>query len=234
MTLSCRPKPLSVVRSAILLDLDDTLFEELSYVRSGFAHVARLLAADTGRSAQRLSDEMWSLLAAHGRGRVFDTVLANAGLEPAPDRIRQLVAAYRAHRPSISLYEGVDEVLRTLRARCALAVVTDGDPGMQRRKVEALRVAELVDVVTYCLDHGAPKPSVAAYRHALKAIACEIGEVLVVGDDVTKDLPAAEALNARFVRVRTGRYRDLPMPPSTTPVHEIASIRDLPGLIMSL
>jgi hypothetical protein len=64
----------------VALDLDDTLYPEESYVRSGFRAVASTLAARWQVEEERAFSIMWEPLERDGRGAQFDRVVAELGL----------------------------------------------------------------------------------------------------------------------------------------------------------
>jgi putative hydrolase of the HAD superfamily len=205
---------------ALIIDLDDTLYEERRYVLSGF----RAVAAEISRrfpqvDAGRVFSDMLAELDAHGRGQVFDRALANLRLGADPQLIGALVQAYRSHRPEIALWPGVADALADLARGHKLAVVTDGSPLMQRRKVEALAVEPLVDEVLYCWEHGSPKPDPACYVEALRRLGARPEETVVIGDNPGHDMAAAAVIGCRSIRVLTGRYAslgDAGFPPDAT------------------
>lgn len=213
---------------ALLIDMDDTLFDEGDYVRSGFRAVAEAVAKDyPGVTADDLHGEMIAELAESGRGKVFDAALARAGLAPTPERIADLVATYRTHRPAIAFWPGVAEALKELKTDYRLAVITDGLGIMQRRKVAALGLEPLVDLVVYCWELDAPKPHPRPYRVALEALGSTPSEALVIGDNPAHDLAAAEALGCGFIRVAAGRFAAEPSPALAT----VARFADIPHLL---
>src|SRR5690242_8172030 len=119
--------------SAILLDLDDTLYEEASYMRSGFASVAARIADIAGYAPAAVLEVLLATERRDGRGRVFDTALAAFGVAAEPALVQDLVSLYRAHRPRIALAPGARELLARLRRQGRrTAIVTDGLPMMQR------------------------------------------------------------------------------------------------------
>ncbi len=191
---------------ALLIDLDDTLYDEASYVRSGMAAVAREIAGLSGAPVPEAEALMLGELARNGRGKVFDAALERLGVTPQPDLVRGLVEAYRDHRPEISLWPGVREALADLAADHRLAIVTDGLGLMQRRKVEALGVEALVGTVVYCWELGWPKPDPRPYLKAMEHLGGTPDETLVVGDNPGHDMAAAQAAGLRSLRVRTGRF----------------------------
>jgi putative hydrolase of the HAD superfamily len=72
---------------AVLFDLDDTLYREHDFVDGGFRAVADLLASRTGRGPGELVRRLWELHARDGRGRLFNTLLAELRLDGEPDSV---------------------------------------------------------------------------------------------------------------------------------------------------
>lgn len=195
---------------ALLIDLDDTLYDEGSYVRSGFAIVAREIAGLPGAGpVAQVEDVMRDELARRGRGTVFDATLRRLGITPRPDLIKGLVEVYRDHQPDIALWPGVREALVDLSQDHRLAVVTDGLGVMQRRKVAALGVEPLVEALVYCWELGWPKPDPRSYLKAMEQLATTPERTLVIGDNPAHDMAAARAAGLRSLRVRSGRFADV-------------------------
>lgn len=218
----------------MLIDLDDTLYEERTYVMSGFADVAAAVAVETGSDESELFSAMVEEFDRNGRGKVFDSALERVGVPPTSDRIARLVDRYRAHRPMIRFFEGVIPALAELRDSYKLAVVTDGRPLMQQRKVEALGVRQHVDTIVYCMECEAPKPSPRAFLESLSTLGAELKHAVVVGDDVVADLGAASAMGCPFIRVRTGRLRGVPTPDAPVHVVEIEGLHELKDALLSI
>ncbi len=192
---------------ALLIDMDDTLYDERDYVLSGFRTVAAAVAQRFPRAdPEALYAGMLSELATSGRGSVFDAALERAGISPQPSYVAELVEIYRAHQPVLTFWPGVSETLADLRHNYRLAVITDGLGVMQRNKAAALALGERVDEVVYCWEQQAPKPDPKCYHQALRALDTDADEAVVIGDRPDHDMAAAAAVGCRSIRVRTGRY----------------------------
>lgn len=221
------------MRQALLIDLDDTLYNEHDYVRSGFRHIAAILSAECGTPAADLASFLESRLATEGRGRLFDELLIAHGLPGTPENVNRLVQAYRDHRPAIALAADVKHTLAQLRQRFVIGIVTDGLESIQRRKTDALGLAQFVDTIVYCWEHGEPKPSPRGFQLALQHLG-DPPVAAVVGDNVHHDLPAAVALGTPFIRIRGGRLQADETPDVPIPVVEVGSFCDVPQAIASL
>jgi putative hydrolase of the HAD superfamily len=212
--------------SVLLIDLDDTLYDERLYVESGFSAVAAELASRSGRDAAEIQKAMTNELDRSGRGHVFDYTLAELGLAAGADEITSLVALYRSHKPQVALYPGVAETLLRLRKRHRLAIVTDGLESMQRAKVSALGLESLVDTLVYCWKERAPKPEPRAFAQAIERLGGELRDAIVIGDSPHADMAAAAALGIPSIRVRSGRFASVANLPHAPPTAEIATFAE--------
>ncbi len=183
----------------LVLDVDDTLYLERDYVRSGFEAVAAFL------DEPRFATVAWGLFCDGVRGDTFDRTLAVLDL-PRAAHVEELVACYRDHAPVIALADDAVRLLDAARgAGMALAAVTDGPLSSQQAKVAALGLAAWgVDVVctaSYGPGFGKPHP------RAFTDIASRVGRVdpsafVYVADNPTKDFAAPADLGWATVRVR--------------------------------
>lgn len=215
---------------AVLFDMDDTLYDEATFVRSGFAHVAGEIARLAGVSADDVEAHMHRVLGTEGRGRIFDSALAFVGIRPEPALVARLVTAYREHRPAIALDPKLADMLTRLRSCWRLGIVTDGLATVQRRKVAALGLDSLVDTIVYCWEEEAPKPHTSGFLKALQNLLVAPERAVVVGDRPDHDMAAARAIGARCIRVLTGRFRDERDSPGTMPdaiVSDLASVEPI-------
>jgi putative hydrolase of the HAD superfamily len=188
----------------VLFDMDDTLYDERSYVESGFRAVARHLARRFGLEPSALTSQMLETLAEEGRGKVFDRILERHGLR-ASQPVDDLVEVYRNHDPDICLYPDVAPVLSALAGRgMRLGVVTDGWWSVQKKKAAALGLDRKVDKV-FCTDAWGRecwKPSPAVFAKALVTFDVAPSESAYVGNDPAKDFAGPNALGMLSIHLR--------------------------------
>jgi putative hydrolase of the HAD superfamily len=186
----------------VVFDLDDTLYPERDFVRSGFQAVDRWLARH--KATPGLFDEAWLLFEAGERGRIFDLALPRLGLTAEPELIGRLVAVYRRHRPSIALGPEVRKLLIWLRARGPLALLTDGDHGTQRRKVRALGLEDYCQPIVYtdALGRAHCKPSPKGFLAIQGHFGLAAERFVYIGDNPAKDFRAPKVLGWRTIRLR--------------------------------
>lgn len=217
------------MRRAILFDLDDTLFLEEEFVRSGIEAVAGYLAPRLGVARDELGDRLWYDFRRLGRTGLFDRLV-----KAFPDfalTVPELVAVYREHEPALALSGEVCALLDGLRRRYRLAIVTDGLPATQKRKIAALRLETMVDAIVYPWELGAPKPAPLAFHEACRRLDVTPDQAVIVGDDPFHDVEAARAAGIACIRIRTGRAREVPTRHPPAAYGEIASLADLEAML---
>lgn len=182
-----------------VFDLDDTLYLERDYVHSGFRAIAKEMGDET------LGDTLIGLFA-ENRQNVYQ----RAGL--SEEACGRCISVYRSHVPDIRLTDAVWDTLSVLRSRgCRLGIITDGRPQGQWNKMRALGLESLVDYIIVTDELGGEafrKPHPAAFEKMRKALALEYGEMVYVGDNLSKDFVAPQALGmqACWLRNPDGLY----------------------------
>ncbi|MDR3399313.1 MAG: HAD hydrolase-like protein [Pandoraea sp.] len=204
----------------VVFDMDDTLYPEADFVRSGYRAIAERVWHDWHVD---IEPELRRRFAAGQRGDLMSAALANLGVCVPEEYVGAvLVKTYREHRPSISPYVEVVPVLTELRNRGhRLALLTDGWAAVQRRKLEALGLTGFFDeiVVTDELGRDAWKPSTKGFERILTALGVRGDQALYVSDNPLKDFIGPHRLGMRTVRiVRPGTEHGDSLPP--TPEHQ--------------
>lgn len=192
----------------IAFDLDDTLYDESTYVESGFRAVAEYAQRAWGWNASSSLDELNILLGAQGRGKIFDSWLQAKG-RVNKLAVRKCVSVYRSHEPNIVLYPGLDAILARLSREHRLYLVTDGNKLVQARKVSALRLWDRFErvFITHRFGVAAAKPSTYCFERIKEIEKCDWGAITYVGDNPAKDFIGLNQVGGNTVRVLSGMHR---------------------------
>jgi len=177
---------------AVVFDLDDTLYSERDYVRSGY----RAVAAAMSPEASAVAAWMWRRFR-HGRTeRMFNAAAAAFGLPDDPETIARWVACYRQHRPRIAPHADVVEVLDALRGRVKLGLLSDGFLPAQALKLDALGLRERFDAIVFTEAMGRDcwKPSPAGFERIAAKLGVPHAACAYVADNPAKDFVAPNAL----------------------------------------
>jgi putative hydrolase of the HAD superfamily len=212
---------------AIVLDIDDTLYLERDYVRSGFEAVGRY-----ARRELRIDDfaELaWAAFESGTRGTIFDDVLTGCGARSDDALITELVARYRTHTPVIELAADAREGLARWHGTVALAAVTDGPLSSQKAKARALGLAEWTPLVVYTHDlgPGKGKPDPTAFQLVQDEIGVDGKRCVYVADNPAKDFAGPHSLGWRTVRVRRRLGLHADVISGSDVDHEIETLDDL-------
>lgn len=218
----------------IVFDLDDTLYDELTFVRSGFRAVAAWLEKQNGIPAGQSYAEMLEALERDGRGKVFDSVLRRHGCY-SKRLAGRCVAVYRAHKPDIRLLPDAEYALEALGGACPLYIVTDGHKHVQWNKLTALGLADHPRIrrcfVTRRFGIRNEKPSPYCFGLICRAERTEPRDVVYVGDNPNKDFVGIKPLGYRTVRIRRGAYTNLRKPAEYEAEHDIDNLTELVDLV---
>ena len=176
----------------VIFDLDDTLYSEKEYVKSGYRAVSEYLGGG-------YEERIWSYFEA-GKPAI-DELLKELGRENEKDAVLNV---YRSNKPDIHLYDGVAEMIERLKNRCIkVGIITDGRPEGQKNKLETLGLD--VDEVIITDELGGiqfRKPCDIAFRIMITRWRLNPADVIYVGDNAAKDFQACRQLGMKCVWVR--------------------------------
>jgi putative hydrolase of the HAD superfamily len=189
----------------LVFDLDDTLYEELAYVRGGLAVVADYAAKETGCDRAWLQGLLKQSLA-EGRAGVLDRAFERAGVRTAR-LVRRCVGVYRTHRPALSLWPTAERCLERF-ADYRTFLVTDGNTSAQSRKVVALDLPRRFEKVFLTYRHGRhrSKPSPYCFERIRQLTGARACDIVYVADNPSKDFVGIRPLGYGTVRVLTGQH----------------------------
>lgn len=183
---------------AVVLDLDDTLYLERDYVRSGFATIGRHLALQG--IMNDFFEHAWSLFEAGGRNTIFNQVLG----DPSPVAIDSLVELYRSHVPDIALCPDAARFLDRFPADRPLAMITDGPVASQSAKVHALGIEKRIKPIVMSDSFGIAyrKPHVRPFEAIERALGLSPQEITYIADNPLKDFVTPRRRGWRTIRVQ--------------------------------
>lgn len=175
----------------VIFDLDDTLYSEKDYVKSGYKtiaeHFPEIIDADK---------KLWDAFL-NGE-KAIDTVFAAAGME---DKKLEALEVYREHIPTIVLYDGVADMLERIKmSEKKIGIITDGRPEGQRNKIAALDLK--VDEIIVTDELGGieyRKPNPKAFELMKEKMQLDYNQMVYIGDNISKDFIAPEKLGMKTI-----------------------------------
>lgn len=206
--MSARPN-----RWALLIDLDDTLYDYATAEAAARSRIVTTIARETSRPPELIAEVLGSAREAV-KGRLGKIASSHSRLlylaelahrfEVLP-RVRSWEAEYwETFLRAAELRPGARELLADFRrAGGRIAIVTDLTLDVQLRKLEAFDLFDAIDVLVTSEEVPADKPDPAAFELALSRLGAPVEAAVVVGDSRSKDGIGAETLGVPFLRVGT-------------------------------
>lgn len=225
--------------TVVVFDLDDTLYDEIEYCKSGFAAVAEFLAdLPDAPSSGRIFAALWEQFSAGNHTSTFNAALDELAVGYDDELVLELVKVYRNHIPKITLPEDSQAILVELSTKYTLALLTDGFLPAQRLKVQALGIEDYFESIVYTEELGREfwKPSPAGFEKIMQDLNAKPENVVYIADNEKKDFIAPNRLGFSTVQlIRPARIH-------TSSSHESDSaaqrkthqIRQLPAIIEQL
>jgi putative hydrolase of the HAD superfamily len=220
----------------LVFDLDDTLYLERDYVRSGFYAVGEWVREHL--QLPDFFDRAWRAFEDGVRRSTFEKVLIEAGFALQPEILRTMVEVYRCHKPDIQLLPDASYCLLKVRERVRrLGLITDGPALCQHAKCARLGLLQLMDAVVCTGEWGEQfyKPHPRAYQFFASREEPDC-RFLYVADNPRKDFITPLALGWHTVRVRRplGLYHSVESTPATRPALELSALWELPEIVHEL
>jgi putative hydrolase of the HAD superfamily len=164
-----------------VFDLDDTLYQEIDYLRSAYKYISQELKKKINID---LFDEMCQRYGK--KENVFEWVVKScANLDPSIT-IPYLLQLYRFHIPDIKLNEKVKFFLDSLSIRnIPSGLITDGRSVTQRNKLKALGLANYFQDIIISEEFGSEKPDEKNYLYFVNKYPDK--RFIFIGDNTSKD-----------------------------------------------
>lgn len=203
----------------VIFDLDDTLYSEKEYIRSGYKVLSDYLGGG-------YEEKLWNYFKA-GKPAI-DEVLKELGRETQKETFLQI---YRCHKPVIHLYDGVSEFLEDLRRKdIKIGIITDGRPEGQNNKIKVLGLKQLVNDIIITDQLGGiqfRKPCDIAFRIIQTRWKLPASQIIYVGDNSIKDFQAPQQLGMKsiFFMNIDGLYQNYPINDTLQIIHSIKDVK---------
>ena len=192
----------------LIFDLDDTLYDEINYVKSGFKEVSIHIFKKHSINKIDSFEFMMNELNEKGRGKVFNALLEEYGIYNKKN-LMKCIKVYREHRPKIDLEQDIFNALAKLNKKYSTYLVTDGNKIVQKNKVEALGIENLFKkiFITHRFGLKNAKPSLYCFEIIKKIERCNWSDLIYIGDNPQKDFVNLNKVGAKTARILNGSYR---------------------------
>ena len=192
----------------IVFDLDDTLYDEVMFVRGGFKAVSDYLELTYNIPASDSYHYMNERLKI-GRNHIFDSLLSYYHLS-SKLLVKKCVSIYRRHKPDIHLYPEAETLLENLKDY-PVYIVTDGNKEVQKSKLLSLGLYTKVKFcfVTHYYGKINAKPSPYCFLKICQREKVSPEQVVYIGDNPNKDFVKIKTLGFKTIRVLQGHFKNI-------------------------
>lgn len=184
--------------TCVIFDLDDTLYKEIDFLKSGYRYIAGHLHLGI-EHGEALYNAMYE---AYRNGQDAFELAQKASWHNVDKSV--LLTWYRYHYPSIGLSEDVGKTLAGLAdAGVRLGIISDGRSVTQRNKIAALGLDKYIarDAVVVSEEFGSTKPNVNNYLYFQELFA-DANRFVYVADNPSKDFVVPNKLGWLTIGVR--------------------------------
>ena len=186
---------------AVVFDLDDTLYSEKDYVKSGFRAISDILP-----NVKNAEERLWNFF--EEKKTAINELLYEENIY-SKELEMLCLETYRTHTPTIRLYENAYETLIHLKeSHFFIGMITDGRPNGQKAKIKALNLEQFFDEIIITDELGGiqyRKPSPLAFKLMKERLSkksshnLSYNEMCYIGDNLKKDFIAPELLGMEAI-----------------------------------
>jgi putative hydrolase of the HAD superfamily len=213
--------------NVLVFDLDDTLYDELTYVKSGFQAVADYLQHKYMIDSQGCFQWMWERLQYDGRGRIFDDTLIHFNFY-SKSAVNKCLRVYRTHQPKIKLNEESKRCVSRLQ-NYPQYIVTDGNKTVQHNKLVVLGLYKEMKhcFVTHRYGVKHAKPSAYCFFKIAEREEVTPDKIAYIADNPHKDFVGIKKHGFKTVRLMRGQYKDIEKTKQYEADYRITSLDEL-------
>ena len=215
--------------TAVFLDLDDTLSDELRHMRSAYAASLRRLSARLTPSEAEVTLDRYMAIATDlyrrnawdelTREQRLELALKRANIAPDAQLPAAIVRGYlKNYHAGIRLLPGAKRLLKAAE-RYRTCLISNGQSEQQRDKLRRLSIDTSFDHILISEEIGIRKPDPAIFRRALDLTDTNPDQAVMIGDNAIADIAGAAALGIHTIWVNLHSWE---YPPKTaTPDYQV-------------
>ena len=174
--------------TVIVFDLDDTLYNEIDYLRSAYMALAKELEP---QNWQPLFATLFAIY--RNKENAFQFINDNYNISK-----EDLVERYRNHIPNISPFEGVIKNFQDIISKNGkIGILTDGRSITQMNKLKALKLIPFLDHIVISEEIGSEKPDEKNYKSVENKFPSST--YYYIGDNFKKDFITPKRLGWKTI-----------------------------------
>ena len=210
----------------VAFDLDDTLYDESTFIKSGLYHVSKYLYE---KYLIKINDStnFFHYELSKGRARILDKLLLNYEIYTKKE-LRKCLSVYRSHFPDIHLYPEAIQMFDSLK-NIPKYVVTDGNKIVQKNKIKALNLENYVKKIILTSNYGLrnSKPSTYCFQKICNMEKISPKNLVYIGDNPHKDFVGLKHEEFKTIRLFKGRFKNECLSKEFEADYKIKSLKEI-------
>jgi putative hydrolase of the HAD superfamily len=205
----------------IVFDLDDTLYDEIDFVKSGFKEISKYLKNNV------YYNFMLDIFYQEGSGTVFNALIDKYNIQTP---LQKLIEIYRFHTPTLSLSRETIELLEFAQ-KFQTALISDGHYIMQQNKFNALKLHKYIEYPIFTDFYHTKKPNLKPYQMIMEYYKGK-DTFIYISDNPKKDFFAVQELNWTGIRYKNplGIYKNF----ENTTNYEVEKRSDVINVLLKI
>ncbi|WP_185956457.1 HAD family hydrolase [Changchengzhania lutea] len=184
----------------VVFDLDDTLYNEIDFLKSAYAEIAKKISNEVDVKQELIFDKM---LFYYGNNKnCFKEILNEfKSLCSTSD----LLFIYRNHKPNITLLPDRLLVLNHLKKLgVPMGMITDGRSIQQRNKLRALGITDFFSEIIISEEFKREKPDIKNFKYFENIFGN--AQYYYIGDNVRKDFISPNKLHWTTICIKDNGF----------------------------
>jgi putative hydrolase of the HAD superfamily len=171
----------------VVFDLDDTLYNEIDFIKSGYSHIKNYLNNIYNLNIRYIPNDIEIKT---NKKHIQKFIKKNNLNYIKADIILNIL---RYHTPNISLHKKTSKLLNDLKKLdVKLGIITDGRSLTQRNKIYCLKILNIIDVIYISEEIKSLKPNSKAFKKIENKFKGH--KYIYIGDNPYKDFATPNKL----------------------------------------
>jgi len=210
------------------------LYPQIEYTRQCLLNTSKFIAEFSNHPQNEIDDILIHILEDKGieYRYIYNDLFREIKFDGLP-YLKAILDRFWQCKPQLYVYENTYDVLKELKNKFVLSLLTDGYVKTQEYKIENLNLKPLFDdiLITDSLGIENRKPSVKSYEVLLNKMDMNPSNCIYVGNDPNKDFIGAKKIGLKTIRINQGDYKNLKVTDDMDADFTVNHIFELPNLI---
>ena len=189
----------------IILDLDDTIYDYIKFVKEGLKNVANFVHKKTKISKNKIYNDLIEIYYNKSTTKLFNYLEKKYQTKI---NVYRCILIYRYSTRNIKPYSDAFFFLKKYKKEIYL--VTDGNKLVQKSKIKFLKIGKFFKRIYKTNQYGLKynKPSLYCFDLIRKKEKCSYKNLIYIGDNPNKDFLNLNKVKSTTIRIKRGIFKN--------------------------